>query len=270
MEYFTLVDGLRIRYLERGTGPAVVMLHGASLGSSADVWEGTLGSLAEAGYRGLAYDQPGFGHSDNPLDYRVSYRTAFILKFMDALKIEQACLIGHSQAGGMVMRLALEHRARVSKVVVVGSGSLLPPLPEQGGKGPAREGQEGGQSSPTLEDTRKILEDNLFNKSLITPEVLEKRHRMSLGKNLEAFVERSKVRETQKDDVPLWQRLKEVPVPLLLLYGAQDRGSAGKRCALLKEREPGLRVELLEDARHLVMWDAKEIFRQKVVDFLSA
>ena len=173
MEYFTLVDGLRIRYLERGTGPAVVMLHGASLGSSADVWEGTLTSLAEAGYRGLAYDQPGFGHSDNPLDYRVSYRTAFILKFMDALKIEQACLIGHSQAGGMVMRLALEHRARVSKVVVVGSGSLLPPLPEQGGKGPAREGQEGGQSSPTLEDTRKILEDNLFNKSLITPEVLE-------------------------------------------------------------------------------------------------
>jgi pimeloyl-ACP methyl ester carboxylesterase len=176
MEYFTLVDGLRIRYLEQGAGPAVVMLHGASLGSSADVWEGTLGSLSEAGYRGLAYDQPGFGHSDNPidytvsyrtalilkfmdalkieqacligydqpgfghsdnpLDYRVSYRTAFILKFMDALKIEQACFIGHSQAGGMVVRLALEHRARVSKVVVVGSGSLLPPLP------PSRAGRD--------------------------------------------------------------------------------------------------------------------------------
>ena len=270
MEYFSLVDGLRIRYLEQGTGPAVILLHGASLGSSADVWEGTLGSLAEGGYRGLAYDQPGFGHSDNPTDYTVSYRTAFILKFMDALKVEQACLIGHSQAGGMVVRLALDNRARVGKIVVVGSGSLLPPLPEQGGKGSAREGQEGGQASPTLEDTRKVLEDNLFNRSLITPEVLEKRHRMSLGKNFEAFVERSKVPETQKNNVPLWQRLKEVSVPLLMLYGVQDRGSAAKRCALLKEQEPGLRVELLENARHLVMWDAHEIFNQKVLGFLSA
>ena len=39
MEYFSLVDGLRVRYLEQGTGPAVILLHGASLGSSADVWD---------------------------------------------------------------------------------------------------------------------------------------------------------------------------------------------------------------------------------------
>ena len=267
MEKSIHVDGLKIRYLEEGSGSAVIFFHGASLGSSADVYERILPSFAQAGFRAIAYDQPGFGLSDRPKDYTVSYRTGFILKFMDALGLERVSLIGHSQAGGMVVRVALEHPKRVNSVVVVASGSLLPPLPDQGGRAGGGEGQEGGDKPPTLEDTRKLLEGNLFNKSLITPEVLENRHRMSVGQNFESFVERSKVREPQRDTVPLWQRLKEVPVPLLLLYGAQDRGSAAKRCALLKEREPAIKIELIENASHLLMWDAKEIFNRKVIDF---
>jgi len=269
MENSIQVDGLKIRYLEEGSGTPVVLLHGASLGSSADVWEETLSSLAQGGFRGISYDQPGYGHSDNPKDYRPSYREAFVLKFMDALGIRQACLIGHSQAGGFVMRLALQHPDRVIKVVTVGSGSLLPRLPDQGGGGPA-EGEEGTQNSPTLEDTRKLLEGNLFNKSLITPEVLEKRHQMSLGKNFEASLERLKARESQKGQVSLSQRLKEVSAPLLMLYGAQDRGSAAKRCALLKEKEPDIRVEVIDRAAHMLMWDAKKPFCEKVLAFLSA
>ena len=100
MENSIQVDGLKIRYLEEGSGTPVVLLHGASLGSSGDVWEETLSSLAQGGFRGISYDQPGYGHSDNPKDYRPSYREAFVLKFMDALGIRQACLVGHSQAGG--------------------------------------------------------------------------------------------------------------------------------------------------------------------------
>lgn len=126
MEKSIQVDSLKVRYLEEGSGPAVVLLHGASLGSSADVWEGTLGALARGGFRVLAYDQPGFGHSDNPRDFTVSYRTGFIVKFMSALGINKACLIGHSQAGGMAIRLALEQCERVGNIVIIGTGSLLP------------------------------------------------------------------------------------------------------------------------------------------------
>jgi len=182
---------------------------------------------------------------------------------MDSLGIERASLIGHSQAGGMVVRVALDHPKRVNSVVVVGSGSLLPPLPDQGGKGGGGEGQEGSDKPPTLEDTRKLLESNLYNKSLITSEVLERRHRMSVGQNFESFIERSKVREPQTERTPLWQRLKEVSVPLLLLYGANDRGSAAKRCALLKEREPANKIELIENAGHLLMWGCRLILTAK-------
>lgn len=267
-ERFIQVDGLKIRYLEEGEGRAILLLHGASLGSSADVWEQNLKPLASHGFRVIAFDQPGFGLSDNPQDYSVSYRRRFILKFMDALGIDRACLIGHSQAGGMVVRLALEEPGRASQVIVVATGSLLPPLPESGA-GRAREGEEGGDAPPTLEDTRRLLENNLFHKSLITPGVVKKRQRMSVGKNFAAFVARSKAREAEKEGTPLWQRLKEVSVPLLMLYGAQDRGSAAKRCALLKEKERGLKVEAIENAGHLLMWDAGKVFNQKVLELLS-
>jgi len=45
-ENFIEVEGLNIRYLEEGAGPPVLLLHGASLGSSADVWAGNLSGLA--------------------------------------------------------------------------------------------------------------------------------------------------------------------------------------------------------------------------------
>src|SRR5262249_32596196 len=63
---FVTVAGLKLRYIEEGEGPAVIFLHGASLGSSADVFIRNLHPLARAGFRAIAYDQPGFGLSDVP------------------------------------------------------------------------------------------------------------------------------------------------------------------------------------------------------------
>jgi 2-hydroxy-6-oxonona-2,4-dienedioate hydrolase len=261
MEKTIQVDGLKICYLEEGSGPPVIFLHGASLGSSARVFERNLGAIGAAGFRAIAYDQPGFGLSDNPTDYTTSYRTSFILKFMDALGLQRAALVGHSQAAGMSVRVALQHPMRVSHLMVVGGGTVLPPLPGKGGSGGPAEGQEGTTGAPTLEDMRKILETNFYNKALITQEVLQRRLEMSVGKNFEAFVERSKTREPQKETVPLYQRLKEISVPLVLVYGKQDRGSAAERCAVLKEQQPGLRIELIDNASHLVIWEAADKFK---------
>jgi pimeloyl-ACP methyl ester carboxylesterase len=270
-EKFVEVDGLKTRYLEEGSGPVVLLLHGASLGSSADVWERNLAPLARHGLRVIAFDQPGFGLTDNPRDYSVAYRRSFILKFMDALGVKKASLVGHSQAGAMATGLAFDHTERISKVVVLATGSLLPPLPA-GEKSGAGEGEEGGNSEPTLEDSRALLEHNLFNHALITPEVLEKRHRMSVGKNFLAFLERAKAPRGggRKDNVPIWERLHQLPVPLLMLYGKQDRGSAAARAAALKERFPALNLHLLDNAKHLAQWDAAEEFEKLTAKFLTS
>ena len=269
---FVQVDGLKTRYIEDGAGPAVILLHGASLGSSADVFERNLRPLAAAGLRAIAYDQPGFGLTDNPTDSSVPYRRRFIMRFMDALGLQSAALVGHSQAGNMAVANAFEHPKRISKIMILGTGSLLPPLPEgQRQGGGAREGEEGTASEPTLKETRALLEHNLFNHELITPEVLEQRQRMSVGKNFEAFLQRGAAGQGgggAQDAKPMWQRLVELPCPLLLIFGKNDRGHAFERATLLKEKYPQLDLHIVDRCKHLVQWDAADEFHNRAAQFL--
>jgi pimeloyl-ACP methyl ester carboxylesterase len=257
------VDGLSIRYAEEGEGRPVILLHGASLGSSADVWLRNLGPLASHRLRVLAPDLPGFGESDNPADHSVAYRKRFVLAFMDALGLERAALVGHSQSGRVAVDLGFSHPQRISKVIVLGTGSLLPQIAET----KEAEGDEGTASEPTLADTRRDLEANLHHPELVTRDVLETRHRMSLGKNFQAFLARKRAGGNKGRKA---EPLSECPVPLLLLYGEQDRAQAARRGALLKEKHPALDVRLLPKCRHLVQWDAADEFARLAGRFLSA
>ena len=265
-EQFIRVDGLNVRYFALGEGAPVLLLHGASLGSSADVWASNLPALAARGFRAVAFDQPGFGASDNPADASLGYRRSFVPAFMDVLGIARAALIGHSQSGRIAVDLAFSHAGRVAAVVVLGTGSLLPPLP---GSEAAGEGEEGGASEPTLEETRAALEATLFHVELATPEAVELRHRMSLGKNFLAFRARKAAGRGKGagGSVPLWQRVHESPVPLLMLYGREDRGDAAQRAARLHS---GIEVHVLPQCKHLVQWDAAERFVDLTARFLAS
>ena len=274
---FVTVAGLRTRYLEQGKGPAVILLHGASLGSAADVFQRNLAPLADFGLRVIAYDQPGFGLSDDPPDWGIGFRTSFILKFMDALGIDKAALVGHSQAGNMAAELAVSNPDRVTKLVVLGTGSLLPPLPEseaaKKSAGPA-EGEEGGDREPTAAEVREILAKNTFHQELITDEVVQERLRMSTGKNHKAFLARNaagaknKGKPKDPNKKAMWQRLGEVKQPMLMLYGRDDRGQAGKRAEELKRQQPALDLHILPNCKHLVQWDAEAAFHRLAGPFL--
>jgi pimeloyl-ACP methyl ester carboxylesterase len=274
---FVTVDGLKLRYIEAGSGPPLLLLHGASLGSSADVFLRNLPPLAKAGFRAIAFDFPGFGLSDTPSDHSAAYRRASILKFMDALGLEKAALIGHSQSGGPAIQTALQAPDRVSHVVVLGTGSLLPPLDDakKGGGAEAavqqRLERRMAQAEPTIEDTRKLLEANLFHHELITPEELALRHARSIGKAFEAFCARNDLAEAQpakEPAVPLWQKTAEVKAPLLMIYGKQDRANAFERATKLKELYPQLDLHIAEGCKHLVPWDAADEFVRLAVPVL--
>jgi 4,5:9,10-diseco-3-hydroxy-5,9,17-trioxoandrosta-1(10),2-diene-4-oate hydrolase len=274
---FITVDGLKIRYIEEGDGEPVLLLHGASLGSSADVFIRNLTPLAEAGFQAIAFDQPGFGLSDVPTDLSAAYRRDMIPKFMDALRLKKVALIGHSQAGNPAVQLALKEPARYSHVVVLGTGSLLPPLDgegeDRGGAAQQRLERRMAESEPTLEDTRKLLEANLFHHELITPEELALRHARSIGKNFEAFVARNAAAEAEPPKEPkvaLWQRLIELKVPLLMIFGRNDRAHAAERAALLEEKFPQLDINIVDDCKHLVPWDAADEFLRLAVPFLKS
>jgi len=278
---FVEVDGRRVRYLEEGSGVPAILLHGSSLGSSADVFRRNLHALAGHGIRAIAVDLPGFGKSDAADASSAAPAKTFLLRFMDALGLERAALIGHSSAGSTVVSLALAHPQRVSHVIILGTGSLLPPLETSAGKVGAR--GEAAQArleermvreEPSLADTRALLEANLFHHELITPEELELRHQNSIGRCFEQFVLRHAEAQEGgggkgKEGVPLWQRLTELKMPLLLIYGREDRARAAERATLLHERYPQLDLHFAEGCKHMVPWDAAELFHRLAVPFLT-
>jgi 2-hydroxy-6-oxonona-2,4-dienedioate hydrolase len=278
---FVKVDGRSIRYLEEGSGAPAILLHGSSLGSSADVFRRNLHALGRHGIRAIAVDLPGFGKSDAADGLSAALRKTFVLRFMDALGLKQAALIGHSSAGGSVVSMALEHPQRVSHVMILGTGSLLPPLEtaagKVGGRGEAAQArleERMVRQEPSLADTRALLEANLFHHELITPEELELRHQNSIGRCFAQFVLRHEEAQEggggkSKDTVPLWQRLIELKMPLLMIYGREDRARAAERATLLHERYPQLDLHFAEGCKHLVPWDAAELFHRLAVPFLT-
>ncbi|HEU0071307.1 MAG TPA: alpha/beta hydrolase [Alphaproteobacteria bacterium] len=279
---FVTIDGLRIRYIEEGQGKPVVCLHGASLGSSADVFRRNMGPLARAGFRVIAFDQPGFGLSDNPEDHGAGLRKKMVTKLIDALGLGKVAFLAHSQAGNAATQIALAEPERVSHVIVLGTGSLLPPLeakPEAGADRQAavqqRLERRMAASEPTIDDTRKLLEANLFHHELITPEELALRHKHSTGKNFAAFVARNELSESNKQKPKdktgpePWETLTDLKMPLLLIYGKNDRANAFEKATLLKERRPQLDLHIVDGCKHLVPWDAADDVQRLVVPFLK-
>jgi pimeloyl-ACP methyl ester carboxylesterase len=259
------VEGLRIRYLEEGSGPVVLLLHGGTLGFSADMWLKNIGPLANEGYRIIAYDQPGFGHSDAPPDFGLRYRQDFIVKFLGSLGVERATLVGHSQAGGLVIGAALETPQRFPGMVVLGTGSLLPPL-EKGSRD-----VDPPMKEPEIEDTRALLKATLFDHSLITPQILADYHAMSIGRNFTNAVKRAEAAAAQGrgPGKPLWQRLGEVTIPSFYIYGANDRGNAAERVVMARERYPDLTFHLLDRCHHIVQWDRAKDADRLILGFLD-
>jgi 2-hydroxy-6-oxonona-2,4-dienedioate hydrolase len=276
---FVKVDGRNIRFLEQGSGVPAILLHGSSLGSSADVFRRNLQALGAKGIRAIAVDLPGFGKSGPPDGMSGTERKGFLLRFMDALGLPRAALIGHSSAGSTVVSLALTNPERVSHVIILGTGSLLPPLEgatKVGARGEAAQArleERMVKQEPTLEDTRALLEANLFHHELITPEELALRHQNSIGSCFAQFVLRHAEAEEgggkAKEGVPLWQRLTELKMPLLLIYGRQDRARAEARATLLHERYPTLNLHFAEGCKHMVPWDAADMFHELAVPFLT-
>ena len=103
----------RRSYVEAGSGPVVVLLHG--LGGNGLSWAFTAPALSQK-YRVIVPDQLGHGRSDKPfINYRIATYVDFLDKFLDELKVERASLVGNSMGGWIAAAYALQHPARVER-----------------------------------------------------------------------------------------------------------------------------------------------------------
>lgn len=277
-KYIT-IDGLKIRYLEEGTGTPVFLMHGASLGSSADVFRRNLGPLAAAGLRAIAFDFPGYGLSEVGSDLSLAYQTNTAPKLMDALGLKKVALIAHSRSGGQAVQLAGKEPQRYSSLTVLGTGTLLPPLPAdvegRYSQVAARVDREMAKTEPTIDDTKKLMQADLFHTELVTPQELALRHSRSIGRNFEVFTQRAQSQEGAGGSgaapaVPQWQRMLELKIPVLLIFGREDRAHAGERAELFKKSHPEINLHIINGCKHMVPWDAEQEVYRLAIPFIKS
>ncbi|BAN26952.1 acetoin dehydrogenase dihydrolipoyllysine-residue acetyltransferase subunit [Caballeronia insecticola] len=124
--HFVDVDGIRVRYATRGGGDAgqsaVLFIHG--FGGDLDNWLFNLDALAEK-HRVFALDLPGHGQSTPKVPgTTLAALAGFVAKFMDAVQLDKAHLVGHSMGGGIAAQLAVDQPERVQSVALISPAGL--------------------------------------------------------------------------------------------------------------------------------------------------
>lgn len=123
---FLDVNGVRLHYVERGTGDAVVLLHGN--GSMIQDFESSgLIDLAARDHRVIVFDRPGFGHSERPrsLVWTPDAQAQLIKPALAQLGVSNAVVLGHSWGASVAVALALKYPGLV-RGLVLASGYYYP------------------------------------------------------------------------------------------------------------------------------------------------
>src|ERR1700730_6906275 len=117
---FLEVNGVRLHYVERGSGAPLVLLHGN--GSMIQDFESSgLIDLAAKNYRVIVFDRPGFGHSDRPRNvvWTPAAQAELINSALHRLGVSHAIVLGHSWGASVAVALALKYPTLRPDVVAV-------------------------------------------------------------------------------------------------------------------------------------------------------
>jgi len=123
---FIDIDGVRLHYVERGSGRPLVLFHGN--GSMIQDFESSgLIDLAAKDYRVIVFDRPGFGHSLRPRNvvWTPAAQADLFKEALAHLGVEKAIVLGHSWGASVAVALASRHPAMV-EALILASGYYFP------------------------------------------------------------------------------------------------------------------------------------------------
>lgn len=126
---FASFDGTEISYCDEGSGPVVLLLHGAFVDTSLN-WQlsGVADCLTDAGFRVIAADARGHGCSAKPHEataYADGALVKDVIALIDHLGADQVALVGYSMGADTAMRAASTD-GRVAALVAGGAGAGNP------------------------------------------------------------------------------------------------------------------------------------------------
>lgn len=273
--YVTVHEGsrqLRLHYNDIGAGDnVIVMLHGSGPGATG--WANfsrNVGPLAEAGYRVLLMDCPGWGKSDPIVSTgsRSDLNARCLRGLLDALSIGQVRIIGNSMGAHSATAFALENAERIVKLVLMGGGtggpSLFTPMPAEGIK---LIGQL--YRAPTLENLKRMMAVFVYDASSLTDELYQQRLDNMLARrdHLENFVESLKVFPKQFTDYG--HRMDEIQADTLIIWGRNDRFVPLDIGLRALANLPNASMHIFNRCGHWAQWEHADAFNRLVIDFLK-
>ncbi len=245
------IDGRDIHYLTGGQGSPLIIVHGGSEGAKG--WRKTVAELARK-YRVYAPDLPGWGRSQ-PLDgdYYIPELVEFVDRFAASMGLGRFYLMGHSMGGAIALTYTLKYPGRVEKLVLVSSLCLgreialwVRVLTVMGASGTV------GMGLHTMFRGVKWVVDAVFapllNIKFTNPISLIS---LTLGR---------KVANHREQILVLADRLCEVAVPTLVVWGARDTVLPVTQAYAAARLIPNCQVKVFEDCGH-------SVYRQRIPEF---
>ena len=242
----------RVRIVERGTGPSVVLVAGTG-GSVANWPEAVVAPLA-ARRRVISVDLFGMGFSDRGEDlaYGFPLWSQELSGVLDVLGIDRSSVVGHSLGGTVAMFFAANYPNRVERVVLVGSALSIPwwfpilMIPGPGEIFLASQDVFGPTFSPTHREQAVAA--------------------YRIRGTREALL--AYVRHSVFDAPSLLRAVEAVQAKVLQLQGTEDEEVSYSAAVRLQARLRDSHLVPIEGAGHFVMTDAPERFVSEVDAFV--
>jgi 4,5:9,10-diseco-3-hydroxy-5,9,17-trioxoandrosta-1(10),2-diene-4-oate hydrolase len=263
-KFADIFGGLRIHYHEAGQGKPLLFLHGSGPGASG--WSNFRRNypyFAERGYRVIVPDTIGYGYSSKPedVDYTLDFLVGAVKKFLDAIGVEKCAVIGNSHGGAMSMKLALDHPQLVERLVLMAPGGLETRETYMEMAGIKTMMKVFFKEGITRESMRKVFELQLWDKKLVTDELLEERTQI-------ANLQPKKVLSSMQ--VPnLSGELAKIQCPTFGLWGVDDQYCPVSGAMTIAKGVAGSRVLMLSQCGHWVMVEHCDVFNRLCLDFLN-
>jgi pimeloyl-ACP methyl ester carboxylesterase len=249
----------------------VLFIHG--LGSSSIVWRDIPDALS-VGYHAIAIDLVGFGMSDKPEEpgyYTIEGFSKFIADFLETIVREkrESCkltLIGHSLGGYIATQIAIEHKEKIEKLVLVDSSGFL--------EGPTPLLNDYYAAAMEInpirryEKIKRVLEDMHASPSSLLPigvDLFE--HVIEKQGARQAFESSFKNSTTTQIKPEGFKAIQDIQC--LVLWGEKDNLIPVRYCDRFRERLLRAKYEIIQDAGHAPFVEKTALFYQKLTAFLN-
>jgi pimeloyl-ACP methyl ester carboxylesterase len=241
--------------------PAVVFLHGGELDHS--VWILQSRYLAHHGYAVLAADLPGHGRSGGAALARVEDLADWTVALLDAAKVKDAALVGHSMGSLVALDCAARHPQRVRRIALVGTAF------------PMRVSAELLEATREREPEAHLMINHWSHSSLAHYPSNPGPGFWVAGGNLR-LMQRQKPGVLHTDFAACdgyrdgLERAAQVKCPALFLLGRLDAMTPARAGRDLAHAVPGATVKMLDDGGHNLMGEKPDEILDALVEFLRA